>query len=125
MVPTMPTPSKTRCVLAVPNLPASLAYYRDQLGLTLEFEVPGWAFLSRGAFAVMLGECPDALPPAELGDHSYFAYVTVDDAAGLSAEYAGQGLSFIKRLADEPWGMREFGIRTIDGHRLMFGQELA
>lgn len=25
---------------------------------------------------------------------------------------------------DEPWGMREFGVRTIDGHRMMFGQEM-
>lgn len=24
----------------------------------------------------------------------------------------------------EPWGMREFGVRTIDGHRIMFGQEV-
>jgi len=27
-------------------------------------------------------------------------------------------------LADKPWGMREFGVRTPDGHRIMFGQEL-
>jgi hypothetical protein len=24
-------------------------------------------------------------------------------------------------LRDEPWGMREFGIRTVDGHRIMCG----
>jgi hypothetical protein len=24
----------------------------------------------------------------------------------------------------EPWGMREFGIETPDGHRIMFGQKL-
>jgi catechol 2,3-dioxygenase-like lactoylglutathione lyase family enzyme len=23
---------------------------------------------------------------------------------------------------DEPWGMRELGVRTIDGHRMMFGE---
>jgi hypothetical protein len=28
----------------------------------------------------------------------------------------------IKPLRDEPWGMREFGIRTVDGHRMMFGR---
>ena len=31
---------------------------------------------------------------------------------------------FIKSLRDEPWNMREFGIRTIDGHRIMFGSRL-
>lgn len=27
----------------------------------------------------------------------------------------------IKRLRGELWGTREFGIRTLDGHRIMFG----
>jgi hypothetical protein len=30
----------------------------------------------------------------------------------------------IKPLKSEPWGMREFGIKTIDGHRIMIGQDL-
>jgi hypothetical protein len=28
----------------------------------------------------------------------------------------------IKAIKDEPWGMREFGLRTVDGHRIMVGQ---
>ncbi len=28
-------------------------------------------------------------------------------------------------MAGEPWGMREFGLRTVDGHRIMIGHELA
>ena len=39
-------------------------------------------------------------------------------------EYHAAGAGFIQPLADKPWGMREFGVRTIDGHRIMFGQEL-
>ena len=27
----------------------------------------------------MAGECPDAISPADLGDHPYFAYLQVDD----------------------------------------------
>jgi hypothetical protein len=72
----------------------------------------------------MLGECPDALPPSELGDHSYFGYVTVTDIDALYAEYLARDLAFTQHIATKPWGMREFGIRTCDGHRLMFGQEL-
>jgi len=26
----------------------------------------------------MAGECPDAIPPRDLGDHSYFGYLAVD-----------------------------------------------
>jgi uncharacterized glyoxalase superfamily protein PhnB len=72
----------------------------------------------------MLGECTDATPPSELGDHSWYGYVTVGDAAALFSEYTQSGAELTQHLADKPWGMREFGVRTIDGHRLTFGQEL-
>jgi len=50
--------------------------------------------------------------------------VTVESIDDLYAELSERHLDFIKPLADEPWGMREFGLRTLDGHRIMFGQEL-
>lgn len=120
----MPEITKVRFVLAVPDLPKSTHYYTSVLGLSVDFEAPGWSFLSRGSFSVMLGECPDAIPPGELGDHSYYGYITVTDVEALCVEYQQSGVQFIQSLASKPWGMREFGIRTIDGHRLMFGQEL-
>lgn len=116
--------TKVRFVLAVPDLKRSTDYYTSVLGLSIDFGVPGWSFLSRGNFRVMLGECTDAIPPGELGDHSYYGYITVDDIDALYGEYQQSGVQFTQWLADKPWGMREFGIRTIDGHRLMFGQEL-
>lgn len=116
--------SNVRFTLAVPNLKQSTDYYTSILGLEIDFTAPGWTFLSRGSFRVMLGECPDAIPPAQLGDHSWYAYVTVSDASALFNEYQTAGAEFTQTLADKPWGMREFGIRTIDGHRIMFGQEL-
>jgi uncharacterized glyoxalase superfamily protein PhnB len=116
--------AKVRFVLAVLDLKRSTNYYTSVLGLAVDFEAPGWSFLSRGSFRVMLGECADAIPAGELGDHSYYGYVTVDDIDALYAEFQQSGAQFIQSLADKPWGMREFGLRTIDGHRLMFGQEL-
>jgi len=113
-----------RFVLAVPNLKRSTDYYISVLGFGVDFEAPGWSFLSRGSFRVMLGECTDAVPPGELGDHSYYGYITVADVDALCAEYQQSGAQFTQSLASKPWGMREFGIRTLDGHRLMFGQEL-
>ncbi len=114
----------TRSVLAVQDLAASVAYYTGVLGLTIDFEAPGWAFLSRGSFRVMLGECADAMPAHATGDHSYFVYVTVAGIDALYAELAARGAIATQALADKPWGMREFGVRTPDGHRIMFGQEL-
>lgn len=116
--------SKVRCVLAVKNLGASVDFYTRVLGMAVDFTAPGWAFLSRGAFRLMLGECSDAMPAHETGDHSYFVYITVDGIDELYGELTGNGASLTQPLADKRWRMREFGVQTPDGHRIMFGQEL-
>src|SRR5215213_1210940 len=116
--------TKVRCVLAVRNLDASVNYYTRVLGMAIDFTAPGWAFLSRGSFRLMLGECTDAIPAQELGDHSYFAYVTVEGIDEFYGEVLANGAALTRALADKPWGMREFGVRTPDGHRIMFGREL-
>jgi uncharacterized glyoxalase superfamily protein PhnB len=113
-----------RCVLAVKDLASSVVFYRDVLGFSLDFEVAGWAFLSRDRFQVMLGECPDAMSAHETGDHSYFAYVTVGGIDDLYRELAAKGVTRVQEIADKPWGRREFGVRTPDGHRIMFGQTI-
>jgi hypothetical protein len=43
----------------------------------------------------------------------------------LHGELTGCGVEVVKSLRDEPWGMREFGILTVDGHRMMFGEPRA
>jgi uncharacterized glyoxalase superfamily protein PhnB len=116
--------TKVRCVLAVRDLDASVEYYTRVLGMKVDFTPPGWAFLSRGSFRLMLGHCADALPARELGDHSYFVYVTVEGVDELFAEVSKNGAELTQALASKPWGMREFGVRTPEGHRIMFGQEL-
>jgi uncharacterized glyoxalase superfamily protein PhnB len=121
----MTTLTHPRYVIAVPNLARSAAFYRDVLGFTVhEMGDPGWRWFERDACVILAGECPDAMPPAALGDHSYFAYVQVEDIDALHAELTGRGVELIKPLRDEPWGMREFGVRTIDGHRMMFGESV-
>lgn len=111
-----------RYVLAVLDLERSARYYRDVLGFEVrEVGDPGWRFFVRDDCFIMAGECPDALPPEQLGDHSYFAYLVVDGIDQLYAELTAKGVTLIKPLRNEPWNMREFGVRTIDGHRIMFG----
>jgi catechol 2,3-dioxygenase-like lactoylglutathione lyase family enzyme len=111
-------------VLAVRDLARSTAYWRDVLGWRLEFEDPGnWSFMFRDGVGVHLGECRDAMPAAELGDHSYFGYIVMDDVDAYHAEIAARGAE-CGAPADKPWGMREMHVRTIDGHRIMFAQQL-
>jgi catechol 2,3-dioxygenase-like lactoylglutathione lyase family enzyme len=116
---------KPRYVIAVPDLAVSAAWYRDVLGFKIvEIGDPGWRFYVSGDVTIMAGECRDATPPADLGDHSYFAYIESGDVSSLHAAVKAKGGDITKPLRDEPWGMREFGLRTADGHRIMFGEDL-
>ena len=112
-------------VIAVPDLASSAAFYRDVLGFSVEeMGDPGWRRFVNGACRIMAGECRDAMPVIDTGDHSYFLYLVVDDLAVLHARVVASQVEVIKAPRDEPWGMREFGLRTGDGHRIMIGQAL-
>lgn len=111
-------------VLAVPDLNVSKRFYIEKLGFTQDFSVDGWAFLSRGACKLRIGDCPDAVPISQVQDHSWFAYLHVEDAAGLYRDYRERGVEIWHPLQDKPWGMREFAIVTPDGHRIVFGEPL-
>jgi catechol 2,3-dioxygenase-like lactoylglutathione lyase family enzyme len=108
-------------VLAVPDIRVTADFFVNALGFEVAMEPPGWIFVARDNCMVMLGECPDALPPADLGDHSYFAYLRVDDADAFHARVIAAGGRPHHPIADKPWGLREFGVRTPDGHRIMIG----
>jgi uncharacterized glyoxalase superfamily protein PhnB len=122
--PLHPTVIHTRHVLAVNDLAVSARYFREQLGFERDFVVDGWEFLSLGSFKVMLGECRDEMPASATGDHSYFAHVLVADVDELYRAYQERGAQFLYPVADKPWGLREFGVVTPDGHRICFGQEI-
>ena len=63
-----------RYVIAVQDLRRSAEYYRNILGFeVLQITDPGWRVFQRDDCVIMAGECRDALSPATLGDHSYFA----------------------------------------------------
>ena len=119
----MPHLSGTRHILAVKNLRTSTDFYMNVLGFKRDFgdESDGWSWLSRDEFRVGLGECREALPASELGDHSYIAYVTADDVDALYRELIERGASIGAPPRDKPWGMREFALATPEGHRMTFG----
>jgi catechol 2,3-dioxygenase-like lactoylglutathione lyase family enzyme len=121
----MPHILQNHYVLAVPDAARSAQFFVDILGFEpVPVDDDGWRFVRKDHVMVMLGSCPDALPPGELGDHSYFGYLVVDDVDQYYSTVRAHGVDLIKQLRNEPWGMREFGLRTPDGHRLMIGQRL-
>jgi uncharacterized glyoxalase superfamily protein PhnB len=113
----------SRCVLAVRDLAVSTRYYVDVLGFTKDpIDAAGWSFLTRDKFSVMLGECRDEKPASELGDHSYFAYWNIDRVDEFYEEIAAKGAIISSKPSNKPWGLREFGLRTPDGHRITCGE---
>jgi uncharacterized glyoxalase superfamily protein PhnB len=115
----------TQHVLAVRDLEKTERYFLDTLGFSVRFRVEGWSFISLGNFHVMLGHCPDETQASDLHDHSYFAYVNCNGIDELYATYQQRGAAIFQPISDKPWGIREFGVATPEGHRMMFGEDLA
>lgn len=110
-------------VLAVQDLHRSAAWFQDVLGCDVTEPDPGnWAFCTAGDVTFMLGCCPEAIPAAELGDHSYVAYLTVEAVDDYYERAIARNAEVLKPPTDEPWGRREMGLRTPDGHRIMLGE---
>lgn len=113
----------SRCVLAVRDLRVSTSYYVDILGFRKDpIDAAGWSFLTRDNFRVMLGECKEEKPASELGNHSWFVYWNVDRVDEFYQEIATRGALVTSQPSDKPWGLREFTLRTPDGHRITCGE---
>jgi uncharacterized glyoxalase superfamily protein PhnB len=113
-----------RHVLAVHDADASARFFVDFLGFKSTVVLPGqWHFVQRDACTLMFGSCPDDMPAREIGCHSYFAYLVVDDVDALWDDFRSRGLE-LKDPETKPWGMREFVLATPDGHRMTFGQHV-
>jgi uncharacterized glyoxalase superfamily protein PhnB len=108
-------------VLAVHDVRKSADFYVRMLGFRIVREPPGWIFVAKDSCMIMLGECPDDMPASELGCHSYFAYLRVENADSYYQHVKAQGADLLSPIEDKPWGMRQFTVRSPDGHRINIG----
>ena len=116
---------KTQHVLAVNDFDAAEKYFVEKLGFTLQRRIgDDWLFLNLDRFCLMVGNCKGEVLARETGNHSWFAYVNCEGIDELFADYEQRGVTFTQRIATKPWGLREFGVVTPEGHRITFGQEV-
>jgi len=113
-------------VLAVQDVARSTRFYVDVLGFREDpIRSPGWRFLSKDHFSLMLGECPDEVPAARIGNHSWFIHLLVDDVDTYYHEVRSRGADVVNAPTNRAYGLREFILQTPDGHRLVIGQSIA
>lgn len=107
------------------DMPATLAYYKDKLGfdcLGTWQDPPVYAIVARDNHRIhfRLAE-PPTRNPDKYADELLDAYLFVENADALYAEYASRGVEFTRALGDTPWQSREFVVKDCDGRLLAFG----
>jgi len=110
------------------DLPGTLAYYDGKLGFACVGtygDPPFYAIVARDGHAVHF-RCvvAHAVHPEKYAEELLDAYLLVEDADALYAEYAGKGVEFARELGDMPWGLREFVVKDCDGRLLAFGADV-
>ena len=110
------------------DIAKTLAYYQDKLGFECVgtwLHPPVYAIVERDQHAIHF-RCaePPTANPDKYADELLDAYLSVEDADALYAEYTGKGLEFVRELANMPWHAREFVVKDCDGRLLAFGSNL-
>jgi uncharacterized glyoxalase superfamily protein PhnB len=110
------------------DMAATLAYYRDTLGFECVgtwHDPPVYAIVVRDGQHIHFRCAPPPTPnPGKYADELLDAYLHVEDADALHAEYASRGVEFTRPLGDMPWHSREFVVKDCDGRLLAFGADL-
>jgi catechol 2,3-dioxygenase-like lactoylglutathione lyase family enzyme len=110
------------------DIPATLAYYTEKLGfacLGTWRDPPVYAIVARDRYAIHFRWAEPPTPnPNKYADELLDAYVSIEDADALYAEYSARGVEFTRTPANMPWGSREFVVKDCDGRLLAFGANL-
>jgi uncharacterized glyoxalase superfamily protein PhnB len=110
------------------DIPGTVAYYKDKLGfecLGMWQDPPVYAIVARDQHAIHFRCTASAAAGSDkYEDELLDAYLYVENADALYAEYAAKGVEFARGLANMPWHSREFVVKDCDGRLLAFGANL-
>lgn len=116
-------------VLNVHDIVATTDFYRDKLGFNVDFlygNPPTHAGVSRGEWTANMVSIQLTKVSAEQ-DIIPAAHLHIRIGMGLDTlfeQYRDKGVFIVAEPADKPWGMREFSIKDINGHELIFARYL-
>ena len=104
-------------VLHVANVEAAAAFYRDVLGFKWDFGDDAYAVVWRDNSAVHFVR-EDGTPQ---GVH---LFQWVKDVDAYFKEVIGRGARVVSEPTNQPYGIREFALRDINGVEIVFGQDI-
>jgi len=109
---------KTVPFLPVRNLEETVNYYKDQLGFTDEWfwgSPPTDAGCHRNDLSLLFNENPALAEKVE----GFELVMFVDDVDAIYEEFKSRSaIEITTPIKDEPWGIREFTVRDINGYFL-------
>jgi lactoylglutathione lyase len=110
----------------VSDMARSVAFYRDQLGIALRFESPGWSEFETGATQLALhGGKPGGSPAAEHAGTASLGF-NVDDLDRVVADLEARGVRFVMPpKTQESEGIRLAVCVDPDGLPISFAQRLS
>ncbi|MCC6538712.1 MAG: hypothetical protein IT162_14245 [Bryobacterales bacterium] len=110
-------------VFLVGNIEPTMAWYK-QLGFASEYYPPGFAILSRDDIRIFLQQQPGYMAPDDPGRRerdAWNVYIVTDNVKALFEEYSALPAVTISRpLCPQDYGMTEFDVIDLNGHRLVF-----
>ena len=114
-------------VLSVSDVQSTAEYYRDKLGFRIDFmygNPPFHGAVSQGEWStegVKIQLSATAATP-ESHNSAVVLYIFVGpNIDALYQQYRANGVHIQRRIADYPWGMREFDIKDCNGYTIRFG----
>jgi uncharacterized glyoxalase superfamily protein PhnB len=107
------------------EMAATLAYYKDKLGFDCVGtwdDPPVYAIVARDEQRIHFRLADPPMPnPDKYADELLDAYLFIEDADALYAEYVARGVEFTRALGGTAWHSREFVVKDCDGRLLAFG----
>jgi len=114
-------------VFLVGNIEPTMEWY-SRLGFESEYYPPGFAILRRDDVEIFLQQQPGYVAPDDAGRRereAWNVYIVTDNVKALYEEYSVlPGVTISRPLCPQDYGMVEFDVMDLNGHRLVFAQPI-
>jgi hypothetical protein len=115
---------KSTTVFLVGNIEPTMEWYR-RLGFESTYYPPGFAILRRDEIEIFLQQQPNYSAPDDPGRRereAWNVYIITDDVRALFEEYSASGAEISRPLCAQDYGVLEFDVIDLNGHRLVFAE---